>query len=129
MCVCSLFGRNIRILCLTFHGVCKCRCVAELRSQDSFTVPEDASRDLKFTSLPLERVLAHPFYSPDLASPPDVHLSGPLEGRRFADEGELKHGVSEGIRRFSQELYTGGIQRLKDRWKNSVNSEGMITWM
>jgi histone-lysine N-methyltransferase SETMAR len=49
-------------------------------------------------------VLSHPPYSSELA-PSDFHLFGPLKdavrGRRFADDNELKHDVSEELRRFS----------------------------
>jgi hypothetical protein len=41
-------------------------------------------------------------------------------GRRFADDGELKHGVLGDVRRFSKEFYTAGLQRLKRRWKKCV---------
>jgi hypothetical protein len=51
-------------------------------------------------------------------------LKDALRGRRFADNDELKHSVRDELRRFSEELYTTGIQRLTQRWKKCVDSEG-----
>jgi histone-lysine N-methyltransferase SETMAR len=72
-------------------------------------------------------VLSHPPYSPDLA-PSDFHLfvllKDALRGRRFADDDELKHSVSEELRRFSKEFYATGIQHLTQRWGKYVDNEG-----
>jgi histone-lysine N-methyltransferase SETMAR len=67
-------------------------------------------------------VLPHPPYSPELA-PSVFHLFGPLKdalgGRRFVDD-----NVREELRRFSNEFYATGIQRLTQRWKKCVENEG-----
>jgi len=66
-------------------------------------------------------------YCLDLA-PTDFHLFGPLKealrGRRVADDDELNHSVCEEPRHFSKEFIPTGIQRLTQRWKMCVNSEG-----
>jgi hypothetical protein len=57
----------------------------------------------------------HPPYSPDF------HILGCLQDAlqeyRFADD-ELKYSLRKGMRRFSEEFYTTGIQLLTKRWKN-----------
>ena len=67
----------------------------------------------------------HPPYIPDL-SPSNFHLFDPLNGtrwrRRLADDDELKHGVREGLRRYSKEFYATGFQRLMQKWKKGVDS-------
>jgi hypothetical protein len=71
-------------------------------------------------------VLPHPLYSPDLA-PPKFRLFGPLKdalpGQHFADEDELKYGVCEVLRCFSEQFYAIRIQLLTQRWKKCVDNE------
>lgn len=64
---------------------------------------------------------------PDLA-PTDFHLFGSLKealrGRRVADDDELNHSVCEELRHFNKEFNATGIERLTQRWKTCINSEG-----
>jgi hypothetical protein len=50
-------------------------------------------------------------------------LKAALRGRRFADDDELKHIASEELRRFSEEFYAIGTQRLMSSWKKCVDNE------
>jgi hypothetical protein len=69
----------------------------------------------------------HPSYSHDLA-PSDFHLFGALKdavrGRRFAEDGEMKHNVREEHRRFSKDIYATVMQRLRETRKNDADNEG-----
>ena len=53
-------------------------------------------------------------------------LKDALLGRRFADDGELAHGVQEDIRRFRKEFYTGDLQPLKRRRKKRYNEGDFV---
>jgi hypothetical protein len=50
--------------------------------------------------------------------------SDALQGRRFADDDDLKRRVYQKIRRFSTEFYATGIECLMHRWKKCVDKEG-----
>lgn len=68
----------------------------------------------------------HPPYSLDFAYC-DFYIFGCLQDAlqqyRCAD-GELKHSLREGMRLFSKEFCTTGIQLLTQRWKRYVDNEG-----
>jgi len=72
-------------------------------------------------------VLPHPAYSPDI-SPPDYDafqkLKDPYRGRRFADLEELNAAVSRRIRELNSNHLLNGIQRLPDRWRRVIESQG-----
>ena len=52
-----------------------------------------------------------------LRLPSSGSLKDEVRGRIFADDDELKRNVLGELRRFIQECYATGIQRLTQRWK------------
>jgi hypothetical protein len=46
------------------------------------------------------------------------------EGRRFVEDGELKHSMCEVLRHFSSDFYTTGIERLTQRPKKCTDNRG-----
>ena len=71
-------------------------------------------------------VLAHPSYSPDLASW-DYHLFGPLRevlrGRRFTSDQELKEAMHAWLAAQLKTFFAEGIKKLVQRWRSALKSK------
>lgn len=71
--------------------------------------------------------LPHPAYSPDM-SPPDFDLfqklKEPLRGVRFHDLTALNDAVSRRIRELNSKNLLNGIERLPERWRRVIESQG-----
>jgi len=62
----------------------------------------------------------HPPYSPDFGHC-EFYIFGSLQDalqEYRCEDDELKNSLREGMRRFSEEFCTTGIQLLMQRWKN-----------
>lgn len=72
-------------------------------------------------------ILPHPPYSPDM-SPSDYDLfqklKEPLRGVRFKDLTTLNNAVSRCIRKLNSGSLLNSIQRLLERWRRVIESQG-----
>ena len=72
-------------------------------------------------------VVPHPPYSPDLA-PSDYYLfrqlKNHLRGLNFSSDDELKEEVTRYFASLDKSFYHSGLDRLKGRWKQVIESGG-----
>ncbi len=72
-------------------------------------------------------VFGHPPYSPDMA-PSDYHLFPRLKGwlgsQRFANDEELKQGVTTYLQKLDAEFFRVGIEKLVTRYDKCLNVNG-----
>lgn len=73
------------------------------------------------------KIMKHPAYSPDLA-PSDYHLFRSLEhslrGNTFNNDQEVKNHVRRYFRSKPESFYKEGIQKLPEKWRKAVESNG-----